>query len=844
VRREELIGREATIASLRTFIDADLPVVLVGVGGVGKTSLLELARPTDRECFAGGGLAMLTGHPYVAVARAVPDLDLEGDDIAVATRVAAAVSDGVLIVDDAQDADPGSLRVLTSLVGRVALVVASRPDTAEDGPVASLVEAGFAVVDVEPLDADASRAVARRHGPSLGDAELEAVVTGAHGIPLLLEVLAEGEGRTSELRSALPRLSGLAEPVRDAALLVAVAGRPLRVPGEVAPEVSDQLETLGLALRDGDEVAQRHALVSDALVEAAEPEQRATARRRMARLTDDPVQRGRLLRDAGDVTEAHAVVRAAAEAAPEGRDRALLLDEAVRLGVSAGAASSPDFAALVLEAARALDRAGEPVAHARLVREASAAAATGTWTALQRAELALHRSRAAHTTADVDLVLEEVGIGLAECAGTGEPVEAELLIMRARTRAMSQDRVTPEDESDLARAEQLVRPDTLGEVALLSTTALVSYYSGLPQAEEQCLQAAEAARRIGDVSAELRAANNAIAIGESSGDQVVALELARRYGARARELSSGDWSTQFQNLEANLQYHRAEFAACLAVLDTIDLGATTRRTSTFTAMTRAQCYVDLGLLDEATACLDSLVSSNFDASLGTEAYLRAHIELARGNPEAAYDRTVGTGVDGTVIWLFVAEAQAMALAELGRPVDVVVTDTPLLPMTEPLLVEVEGWRLLGSDPRSAADLFSSASEVSRRSSVPLAVRQAWAAGEAARRAGRYDAVALLEAVEEEALSRGMAPMVARVRRSLRAAGVARGAERRIDRTGLVTAREREVLDLVARGFSNVEIARRLGVSRPTVRRLLDNARAKLGARDRVEAAAILAAASR
>jgi DNA-binding CsgD family transcriptional regulator len=301
---------------------------------------------------------------------------------------------------------------------------------------------------------------------------------------------------------------------------------------------------------------------------------------------------------------------------------------------------------------------------------------------------------------------------------------------------------------------------------------------------------------------------------------------------------------QFQNLEASLLYHRADFADCLAVLDSIDLGATTRRTSSFTALTRAQCYVDLGLLDEAITGLDSLVVSNIDGSLGTDVFLRAQVELARGNPGAAYDRTVDSGTEGTIIWLYVAATQAQALAELGRRVDVDAEDTPVQPSTESLLVEIEGWRVLESDPEGAAELFAAASEESRRWSVPPAIRQAWAAGEAARRAGRYDAVALLEAVEEEALSRGMAPMVARVRRSLRAAGVARGAERRIDRTGLVTAREREVLDLVARGFSNVEIARRLGVSRPTVRRLLDNARAKLGARDRVEAAAILAAASR
>lgn len=64
-----------------------------------------------------------------------------------------------------------------------------------------------------------------------------------------------------------------------------------------------------------------------------------------------------------------------------------------------------------------------------------------------------------------------------------------------------------------------------------------------------------------------------------------------------------------------------------------------------------------------------------------------------------------------------------------------------------------------------------------------------------------------------------------------------------DRGARVTAREREVLGLVGLGWSNPEIAAHLGVSRPTVRRLLANARCRLGARDRVEAAAMLLAAS-
>jgi DNA-binding CsgD family transcriptional regulator len=342
----------------------------------------------------------------------------------------------------------------------------------------------------------------------------------------------------------------------------------------------------------------------------------------------------------------------------------------------------------------------------------------------------------------------------------------------------------------------------------------------------------------------MRAANNAVAMGESNGDQDASLALARQFARRARELSAGDWELQFQNLEANLLYHRAEFSACLAVVDAIDQSASTLRTSTFSMQTRAQCYVDLGLLDEAEQIVQGYAGTDYDASEGSDLYLRAMIALWRGDPAAAVAITDENTLEGTTMWPYVAVVRSWAAVELGRPVDVDLDDVVVLPITAPIVTEVDALRVLADDPARSARLFSEAAESCRARSVPHAIRQTWAAAEAERRAGGRGAIAGLLAIEEEALTLGMAPIVSRARRSLRLAGVPRGAERGIDRTGLVTTREREVLDLVARGLSNAEIAGRLGVSRPTVRRILDNARAKLGARDRVEAAAMLAAASR
>ena len=57
----------------------------------------------------------------------------------------------------------------------------------------------------------------------------------------------------------------------------------------------------------------------------------------------------------------------------------------------------------------------------------------------------------------------------------------------------------------------------------------------------------------------------------------------------------------------------------------------------------------------------------------------------------------------------------------------------------------------------------------------------------------------------------------------------------------LTAREREILDLVAEGRTNAEIAELLWVSRGTVRKHLDNVYAKLGVHTRTAAAAFVQA---
>ena len=59
----------------------------------------------------------------------------------------------------------------------------------------------------------------------------------------------------------------------------------------------------------------------------------------------------------------------------------------------------------------------------------------------------------------------------------------------------------------------------------------------------------------------------------------------------------------------------------------------------------------------------------------------------------------------------------------------------------------------------------------------------------------------------------------------------------------MNARQQAVLLQVARGATDTEIGRRLGYSRRGIGVILDNARAKLGARNRTQAAALWLASS-
>jgi DNA-binding CsgD family transcriptional regulator len=147
------------------------------------------------------------------------------------------------------------------------------------------------------------------------------------------------------------------------------------------------------------------------------------------------------------------------------------------------------------------------------------------------------------------------------------------------------------------------------------------------------------------------------------------------------------------------------------------------------------------------------------------------------------------------------------------------------------------------DPAVAARSFADAWEAWAPFHVGRELICRWAGGESLRRAGSPEAPGVLRGALARAESLEFGAIAARIRRSLRQAGVRVAPPRTetdVDRWARMTGREREVVQLVGRGMTTPQIARRMGLGRGTVDQVLGAATRKLGAASRIQAAAMLA----
>jgi DNA-binding CsgD family transcriptional regulator/tetratricopeptide (TPR) repeat protein len=257
----------------------------------------------------------------------------------------------------------------------------------------------------------------------------------------------------------------------------------------------------------------------------------------------------------------------------------------------------------------------------------------------------------------------------------------------------------------------------------------------------------------------------------------------------------------------------------------------------------SQILADLGRHGEARLLAARMVEQALPTwqGLGDALWALTDAELAAGRPRqalAAADRALAAfGDQGPTAFLQVSRAWAQHDLDVAPDK---VTHVAGQPITEGAPPELDGISLLAQGShREAAERFTAAARLWQGRHFRGMLRSTWAAGEALRRAGETaEAIARLAHAEEIALAHEHATLLARIRRSLRLVGQRRLSPRR--KTGILTAREREVLELVGAGLSNMEIARRLGIGRPTVVGLIQSASRKLGARTRTQAAALAA----
>jgi DNA-binding CsgD family transcriptional regulator len=150
--------------------------------------------------------------------------------------------------------------------------------------------------------------------------------------------------------------------------------------------------------------------------------------------------------------------------------------------------------------------------------------------------------------------------------------------------------------------------------------------------------------------------------------------------------------------------------------------------------------------------------------------------------------------------------------------------------------ELAGIAALVDQPAAAQGQFDSGASGWRGVQYRGELRCRWAAAESARRTGeRAEALELLRRVGEAVQASGFTVLLARVKRSLRDAGVREATGRSADPRGL-TAREREILEYVGQGMTSGAIARRLSLEPATIETHIESAREKLGATNRTQAA--------
>ena len=832
--RERLVGRDEELRRLISAIGSDRPTVVVGEAGIGKTTLVRAAvTAAGIPIHEGGGFATLASMPYLALRRAV-GTDLAGDPARVASIVERHVGPDVLFIDDLQWVDPASVDALACLVGRVLIISAIRTDDAAAGH-------GGAAADRLALDrlqlgalADVdARDLVIELRPDLGSAAVDPLLLQAGGNPLLLQALATSGGSsvafTRLVEASLDRLSPEIRRVVD---LLAVVDRPV-ARARLGTDGDASLPTTLVSDRHGARGI-RHGLLAAIVRDHLEPDARRAAHERAADVVDDPVEVARHLSAAGLEARALSIATSALERTVDPISRASLL----LVVADSSPATARSDACLV--AARALGDLSDWVAVMRVLSSQEAQA-----TADARAERAALLGHAAFSLGRQDEARAYLEAARAIEVDPMGPV-ATRIEFESIAFMVNVDGDLP---GALARLDALCAewdPASPSYQALRVLRESVAMLLTLPVDLDLLRSAVEAAIAAGSFAwaADLaRVVSFALLISSGAEPGLRWLDdVSQRFEAAG--VSGVAEGFRAERVQATLLAGRPADAVTAA--DELMERPAPLRARQAATIFRAKALMQLGHLDDAESALATIGGWVTDDFVGRGEWLAARVDLALwgGVPRQAIQLADAVhDVPSPIVGAYGLTdiARAWAQHELGMDPEPVTTNAPTR-VQAGAGPELAGLGLLHEGRMAeAADRFAEAAALWAGFNEPRAMVCRWAEGDALRQAGRLEAAGeRLTAALEVADRQGFELVAGRIRRSMRQAGWRPSTERSPTPAGMrLTPREAELLRLAGRGLTNIEIARRMGLGRPTVARILSNAMVKLGAESRAQAVAQL-----
>ncbi|HZO95189.1 MAG TPA: AAA family ATPase [Candidatus Baltobacteraceae bacterium] len=854
-------------------------VLLAGEAGIGKTRLLLEFRErlTNGRAACGVGQCREFGTlPYGPVAEALRDVGCGAPVIDAPTRAArlaalqrlleasAARRNTVLVLEDLQWADDGTMEFLVhvapALPGTRVLIVATYRSEDVDARhaiapfLARLARQGSCrTMALEPLPAAQTRRLVRLTLPARGllSAErIEEIVERSDGNPFFAEELTKSalERRAQRrFRDALPltiraavseRLARLEPGARGIVRLAAVAGRQFRtellatVSGRRLAEIYDVVRSLR-DLNVVDEIggtpvayAFRHALTREAICdEMLAGELRALHAEILAALEAAGASAQDLGYHAAEALDAERTVRYNEQAGDEA-DALHAYGDAVRCYERALRASSAsgDRARLLAKAAASSARKGRSQRAVELYEAAIAAYARAGDTS-RLAELELATASQARHTGDTERAMDLVHRAL-------DHVPADAALLRVRLRATLA--IMHLDRGEIGQARGVLN-------------ACAAEGDAVPEYQNAVAYAAITA---GDVAAHRAASDRYVATCSAISPES---RLRARFNRAFGQCVLGIDAEALGELEAllpELRAHSLDSLEVLACANAALIHARAGRAEEGRLLVRRALDVPepstTGPIALAAAALtvgaalrdDGLIDRALSPDL-VEGAFRIRINTALGRLAGPYARR-----------LFANGERERADAVLHRALGALAIPCGA---TETFLAAAE----IGSPPTArAVRRFLPAVEAA--SATPLyAATGAHLRALAARRAG--DAGAASAAFAEAAAVYRTMGWVTHEARCLECCGAGRaaaaalrrvrapGEKRRVPRAGAhvgahdaLSAREREIATLVARGTPNRTLAERLSVSQRTIEKHLTSIYGKLGLRNRSELAAFVA----